>query len=291
MKNILVPTDFSDCATYAADLGIAFSEFFDATLHLLACIDIPLNWEELSAEEKEKMPEATQRFKNANVLLEEWRKKAKSRGVDLQIHIEGGGLLGNIVREVAENQVDFVVIGSHGASGKQEYFIGSNTQKVIRRLHVPIFVIKQPIEEYSFKNVIFASNFDAKDKEPFQHFLKFIEWFTPETIHLLAVNTGGWFNQPTLLMKEAMKDFKELCGDQPCKTHFYRDLSVDVGVRHFAEEIHADLIVISNHHRRPLKRIFSGSNVEALVNHCDIPVLSIDYFEKSEESSKEKLTF
>ncbi|MFK7773126.1 MAG: universal stress protein [Saprospiraceae bacterium] len=277
MKNILVPTDFSAYAEYAIDLGFAFAEFFDATLHLFACIDLPNDWEELSIEEKNRLPEKQQDFENANVLLEEWGERANREGIKLKMIISGGQFIKELQNQVTENKIDFVIMGSHGISGKQEYFIGSNTQKAIRKLHVPIFVVKNPLKQYAFKNVVFASNFDANEKEPFLKFLNFIKWFTPETIHLLSINTSGWFSQPSLLMKEAMKDFKDLCEGYNCQTHFYRDLSVDVGVRHFAEEVDADLIVVSNQNRRPLKRIFSGSNVEALVNHCEMPVLSLDF--------------
>ncbi len=283
MKNILVPTDFSACAGYAVDLGFAFAEFFDATLHLFACIDLPENWNELSAEEKNKLPEKKQLLENVNVLLDEFRDRADREGIKLKTIITGGKFLKELQNQVAENRADFVIMGSHGASGKQEYFIGSNTQKAIRRLHVPVFVIKNPLKEYAFKSVVFASNFDAVEKEPFLKFLKFIKWFSPKTIHLLSINTSGWFGQPSLLMNEAMKDFKELCEGYNCKTHFYRDLSVDVGIRHFAEEVEADLIAVSNQNRNVLKRIFAGSNVEALVNHCEVPVLSLDFTEVPEE--------
>ena len=277
MKNILVPTDFSACAGYAIDLGFAFAEFFDATLYLFACIDLPDDWDELSATEKDKLPEKKQLFGNVNVLLKEWEERANRDRIKLKTIVSGGKFLIELEDQVIENKVDFVIMGSHGISGKQEYFIGSNTQKAIRKLHVPIFVVKNPLKRYAFKNVVFASNFDLKEKEPFLKFLDFIKWFKPETIHLLSINTSGWFGQPSLLMNEAMKDFKKLGKGYNCKTHFYRDLSVDVGVRHFSEEVEADLIVVSNQNRRSLKRIFSGSNVEALVNHCDMPVLSLDF--------------
>ena len=290
MKKILVPTDFSDCAAHATELGFAFAEFFDADLYLFASIDIPTNWFELSAEEQDQLSSTKQLVKNTNTLLKEWKDRAARDGIRLHMILTGEKLLKGLQNEVEKNNIDFIVMGSHGASGKDEYFIGSNTQKAVRKLHVPIFIVKNKLKEYAFRNVIFASNFDAKEKEPFQHFLDFIKWFTPEKIHLLAINTTGWFGQPSLLMHEAMKDFKAMCGDRPCETHFYRDMSVDVGIRHFAEEIDADLIVISNHNRRPLKRIFSGSNVEALVNHTEVPILSIDYKEEKVKKPKEKMT-
>lgn len=279
MKNILVPTDFSSCANSAVELGFAFTEFFDATLYLFTCIDLPEDWEELSEQEKDQLPEKKQLLENTNILLQRWKKRASRNNIKLKVIITGGVFLKTLETQISRHEIDFVVMGSHGTSGKNEYFIGSNTQKAIRKLHVPVFVIKKPLERYAFKNVVFASSFNENEKEPFLNFLNFIKWFTPETIHLLSINTSGWFSQPTLLVKEAMKDFKVLCKDFNCKTHFYKDLSVDVGIRHFAQEVNADLIVVSNQNRRPLKRMLSGSNVEALVNHCELPVLSLDFSE------------
>ncbi len=280
MKNILVPTDFSACATHAMDLGFAFAEFYDAKLHFYNCIDLPNGWDEMTEEQKNEFPDSQQLIKNVNVMFESWKSRAKRDGIRLEIVISSGNFIKELERKVIEKKADFVVMGSHGTSGKNEYFIGSNTQKAVRKLHVPVFVIKNPLKEYAFKNVVFASNFDADEKVAFLKFLDFIKWFTPETIHLLAINVSDWFKQPSFLMREAMKDFKALCPDFNCKSHFYRDFSVDAGIRHFAEDIDADLIVISNHKRHPLKRLFSGSSVEALVNHCDTPILSIDFEEE-----------
>ncbi|MFK8006308.1 MAG: universal stress protein [Saprospiraceae bacterium] len=284
MKNILVPTDFSACANNAIELGFAFAEFFDAKLYLFSCVDIPENWENLSKTEQDLKPESQAIFNNAKVLLQKWVKKAERGGVDLVTIISGGNFLKELKKQVAETQTDFVVMGSHGASGKQEYFIGSNTQKAVRRLHIPVFVLKNPLKEYAFKKVVFASNFDVNEQKTFLRFLNFIKWFSPEKIHLLSINTAGWFIQPSLLMREAMEDFKKLAKDFECETHFYRDFSVDTGIRHFVEEIEADLVVISNQNRSPLRRIFQGSNVEALVNHCPIPVLSLDFQKVLEEA-------
>lgn len=284
MKNILVPTDFSACATNAMELGFAFANFFKAKLHFLSVFHIPENWEKVTEEEKNKFLEQQQEIENGKVLLQEWEKRAKKEGIHLVTKILDGQLLEQLKKYAAETQADFVVMGSQGASGKQEYFIGSNTQRAIRKLNLPIFVIKHPLKEYAFRNVVFASGFDANEKETFLKFLDFIKWFTPKKIHLLAINTSGWYSQPSLLMKEAMNDFKILCKGYDCKTHFYRGNSVDSGIRNFTQEIEADLIVVSNHHRSPLKRIFQGSNIEALVNHSRIPVLSMDFKEEVVES-------
>lgn len=284
MKNILVPTDFSACASYAAEAALLFAEKFDAKIYFFTCLNIPTNWLNYSEEKRNTYPQAQQLVANAHQLLDKYREKAAAKGVETETIITGGELIKTLEYQVAKTRADFVIMGSHGASGKQEFFIGSNAQKAIRKLHVPLFIIKDPLEKLDFKEVIYTSSFDMKDKMSFLRFVDFIKQFQPEKIHLLAINTFGWFSQPTIIIKKAMEDFKELAKGFICETHFHRDFSVDAGVRNFANEIGANLIVISNHHRNPIKRIFQGSNVEALVNHADLPVMTID-FQASQETS------
>jgi nucleotide-binding universal stress UspA family protein len=265
MKNILVPTDFSACAknaTYAA-LDLAMSHH--ATLHLITVLN----------NDGTNASEAAQQKHNAEILMMEWKEIAAEKRVNIKTEYASGNLIECIRQYIQEHHIDFVVMGSHGVSGKQEYFIGSNAQKVIRAIHSPVLIIKKKLASIRIHKVVFASNFNTTDKEPFQYLLNFVAPFHPE-IHLLQINTSGWFNEPYPLVKEAMDDFKAMCGQLDCKVHFHRDWTIDAGIRHLSEGIGADLVAISNQQRHPLKRIFTGSNVEALVNHSDIPVLSID---------------
>lgn len=276
MENILIPTDFSATASNAVRAGFDLAVQFGANLHLYSCIDIPESWPHLSEIEKTQEEEYLQCIHNTEQLFKEWETMASSLGLTLSTSWSGGKFIRRIQEVVDKNAIDFIVMGSHGASGKKAFFIGSNTQYIVRIIHCPVLVIKEDIENYQVDKVIFASNFDEKEKRAFQYFLDFTAPLQAE-IHLVSVNTAGWFGQPSYLIKEAMKDFAALCGDRPCKIHFVRDSSIDFGIRYFANKIGADLIGISNQQRHPLKRMLSGSNVEILINHAKIPVLSIDF--------------
>jgi len=157
--------------------------------------------------------------------------------------------------------------------------MGTNTQKVVRSIHVPVLIIKERIKEYKFKNVVYASDFKQEEKASFQAFLNIIKYFKPDVIHLLSINTIGWMLPPYSEMEDRMEAFKKMCGDAKCKTHFYNNKNLEDGIRNFSEVIEADLVVVSNHFRDPVRRIFSGSNVEGLVNHSSLPVLTIDFEE------------
>lgn len=276
MKNILVPTDFSACAAFATEAAFELAAIHQATIHLYNKVDIPEKWINWSNEEKEANPEALHKVKNAIILLDSWKQKAIEKGISINTFYSGGNLLKNIQHYVAEKDIDFIVMGSHGAGGKNDYLIGSNTQKVVRLVHCPVLVIKNKPSESPIRKVVFASEFNQEEKKAFHYLLDLVRPLQPE-IHLVQINTSSWFGQPYVLVKSVMEDFKQMCGDLKCFTHFYKDWSVDAGVRHFSEEIDADLIVLSNQLRHPIKRLFRGSNVEALVNHADLPVLSIDF--------------
>ena len=279
MKNILVPTDFSHNAKIAFEAGLALAEMHNAKLHLYTLLDLPDDWKNLSIYEQEKFPEALQTIHNAELLFKEWEKIAASKNVDILSLWSSGNLKEEIDRFRKLYDVDFIVMGSHGASGKNEFFIGSNTQKIVRTVHCPVLIIKEELKNYRFKKVVFASNFDEKEKIAFQYFLDFVKGFDPE-IHLVQINTTSFFSEPYYLVKEAMKDFVTMSAPLKTHSHFYRDFNVDSGIRHLTNEIGAELIAVSNQTRRPLKRMLIGSNVEALVNHANVPVLSIDFPKK-----------
>jgi len=261
MKNqILVPTDFSQFAECAADAAIQIAKRFDAVVHFL---NITFLDEDLNVEIREAMKEVKSEYAEL--------------GIEMTTAFKSGTLV-NVVKDyVKENSIDLIIMGSHGASGFNEMMIGSNTQKVVRNVHCPLLVVKKPIEKVDFQNIVFASDFSLNEKETFGRFLEFIKMFSNPQIHLVAINTSSFFNQPQFMLRDAMKEFKTLVGEIPCTSHIESHFNVEAGVKHFATSIDADLIVISNHDRSKLKRLFAGSTVEALINHSETPVLSLDF--------------
>lgn len=278
IKSILIPTDFSACAEDALDAGMQLAEKFRAKVHLYTNLELPWNWETMTETERSNHKEAVQLVKNADIFFKDIRKRYWE--INIETHYSGGSLVESIKDLVAALGIDFIVMGSHGKSGKNEYFIGSNTQRVVRLVHCPVLVVKDKLEKVSFDKVVYASAFFRSEKEAFLKFKGFIKHFIPE-LHLVAVQTSSLFDPPYVVQKEALEDFQKLAAPLKCETHIYRDFSVDKGVRSFAEDIGADLVVISNHQRSPMKRMIVGSNVEALVNHSNLPVLTIDYPEES----------
>lgn len=266
MKNLLVPTDFSACAADALAAAVSLAKQQNSTIHLLHVLD--------GGFADANTREQTQLVENASLLLN----KLVNAYPDANIlpRWDAGSLPSVLAKHAQELRCDLIVMGSYGISGRSDLFIGSNTQRTLRAVHYPVLVIKNALTEARFAKVVYASDFQPSDLKPFQFFVDWISPFKP-TLHLVQVHTSSLLSAPYVVTKAAMEEFRSHVGELESKTHVYRDLSVEQGVRAIAREIGADLIALSNHERSPIRRMLIGSNVEALVNHADVPVLSIDY--------------
>ena len=261
-NQILVPTDFSDCANYAAEIAIKLAQQSNATVHFLTIYDLLPN-QELERKKQFALTQIETKYAN--------------KGVGIKTAYIKGKFIQTINDYLEANNIGLLVMGSHGASGLNEIMIGSNTQKVVRNINFPILVIKENLENVDFKNIVFASDFSLKEKNIFERFLEFIKQFPEPHIHLVAVNTSSFFNQPEFLLRDALKEFKEMAGEIPCTTNIQYNFNVENGIEYFSETIDADLIVVSNYQKSMLRKLFVGSTVEALVNHSKTPILSLDF--------------
>ena len=126
--------------------------------------------------------------------------------------ISAGGHYGQYMdmEVTAKNDIDLIVMGSQGASGLQEMFIGSNTEKVVRRSKIPVLVIKKEVDDFVVDNIIFASDFNKESKSTFHRVVHFAELFNAK-VHLLYINTIHNFNTTKNIEERIagfMKDLK-----------------------------------------------------------------------------------
>ena len=163
-------------------------------------------------------------------------------------------------------------MGSHGASGFKEMFIGSNAEKVVRNSEIPVLIIKKEAGDFEVKKFVFASDFADEIKKPFAKVVEFANKFDAE-LHLVMINTPSSF-KPTHIANEIMSSFIAGFNINKLATHIYNDVNVESGVLNFTNSIDADLIGMSTHGRKGLAHFFNGSISEDLVNHAVKPVVT-----------------
>jgi len=277
MIKILLPVDFSKTSSFAVDACIKFASRFNGEVDVLHCIDkkaLVDNYLESNEASDFYMDQITN---VVNQKLEKISAEFEALNIKCTSINKEGVFLKHLADLHKENNYDFIIMGSHGQSGFKEWALGSNAQKIVRKIPTNVLVIKNEVGELDFSQAVFVTGLDLKDQEPFKKFLNIISKLKVDLLNIMAVDTALYFTQPSFIMREALQDFKEIADGFNVKTHFYSDYSIEAGVRHFVEEKGVSLIGISNHAKNPIQRIFTGSNVEAIVGQSDVPVLTINY--------------
>lgn len=269
MKKILVPTDFSEQAGYAAEVAASIARKTDAELHLLHIIDIP-NYSDNPR--FPVVPESGVLAKQAKERMEEITGAPYFKGLTLIETIEFDSTYQRIIEKVKEDEIDLVVIGSHGTSGIERFLIGSTTEKVIQFSPCLVLTIRERIENFDIKSIVFASNFFGEVSEGFNKVQEFADIYNAK-IHLLKVNTRHHFTT-TRYNQHAIEGFIKECNAKNYTINIYDDDSEEDGILHFAEDIGADMIALATHGRSGLSHLINGSIAETLSEQSPRPLLT-----------------
>lgn len=273
IKNILVPTDFSDSANLALNAAVKLAKKISAQIFLYHRVHLHPSWNIWTEEEKACHPNLQAREKEVMDKFTEILDTYRHAGIRINSLFSSGDLFDRAEQLVATYDIDIVVMGSEGAVGIKEWLYGSNAQKVSKRVEVPCMIIKHELPDLSLKKVVFASEFGEDAKKPFTQLVDFLQIFG-STIHLLYIaSIKDFVVQEETLAR--MREFEKLCWKLPCQIHGQADQSVELGVQYFIQEIQADLLCVVNHQKGPFEKIIAGSVSEKLINHVEGPVLSL----------------
>lgn len=271
MKRILVPTDFSEHAEYATKVAAQIAKKNNAEIFLLNLLDLPSHMND-AVSSGVNIPEVMLFLKKTNERLEGLKSEPYLAGITVTAEARLERAFEGIVTYSKQHNVDLIVMGSHGASGFQEMFIGSNTEKVVRASDIPVLVIKNEIATFKAENFVFASDFSSEIKKPFQKLVDFANLFGAN-LNLVMINTPNSF-KTTITAENIMKDFIKSFSVNNYSLNIYNDANIEKGIINYSNSVDADLIGMCTHGRTGLAHFFNGSISEDIVNHAIRPVIT-----------------
>lgn len=270
MKKILVPTDFSPQAENALKVAAQLARKNNSEIFILHTLELPLHL--ANSADSNSLPEPIYFIKLAEKNFKEILDQPYLDGIEIH-EAYGHNEIYNDIREIVKmNDIDLVIMGSHGISGFKEMFIGSNTEKVVRTSEIPVLVIKNEHDEFNVNDFVFATDFSEDSKGPLRNALNFAK-DVEANLHLLYVNTPSGF----ITTSEVKSKIKSLLGEMEEENYtinIYNDNTVEKGILNFAKDSNAHLIGMSTHGRKGLSHFFNGSISEDLVNHANMPVIT-----------------
>ena len=271
MKNILVPCDFSKPAISAFRFALDVARKSKGVIHLLNVIELPAIHDPIIMPvisfEKEFLKELKEK---TNKEFDKIITRYTPGSVTVKTEVVFGSPFRMIQDFIRKKRIDIVIMGSHGATGVREYFIGSNAEKVVRNSTVPVLVMKDYYKG-AMRDIVFPNTLETEKQGKLIERVKELQSFFRATVHILYVNTPTNFTADNITL-ERLREFAKQFGFKNYTLNVYNYPFEETGIIQFAKGIKGDLIAMGTHGRKGLAHFLNGSLAEDVVNHANCPI-------------------
>ena len=280
MKNILVPTDFSDLSLNAKNLANIIAKHTGAILHFIKVIqtssDIALNHDgDLLDSCATDQTFLIEQKKEALAAMEDFTKDITQHKIT---KIGFGHVQQYITQYQQANNIDLVVMATHGVSGLKEFISGSVTEHVTLKSPVPVLSLKCDRSNIDFSDLMITGEFQALYSKDIE-IIKMMQNVFKSKLHLLAVNTQKNYLTTSEWLKK-MNVFTELHELNNPEYHIHNDKTLEDGIVNFCNNYDAthtldlDIIAVQKNKKSDLGYLLTGCTATRLINHIYRPLIT-----------------
>jgi nucleotide-binding universal stress UspA family protein len=275
MRKVLLPTDFSEGAANALQFltqQFRYEPLEITLLHTyhLQIVDPFTHQEMISMQEKELRTWAEEKLENI---------KQKILHELPGSHVNCVTRLGLAVDEILnfseENDIDFIIMGTLGASGLSEILIGSNTAKVIEFSRCPVLAVPLHFRSYRLPTeklkVTYACDFTDLDLYSFLQLNKFLSLCNGKLCLMHVVKSKDEINSDFV---QEIIDFLSLSFDA-LEFELIEASDVLKGIKEFTEKNPQNILATTTHKRTFLDKLYSKSITTSIAFHNQTPLLAL----------------
>ena len=274
MKRILFPTDFSEAATNAFVHALEFANSIDGELVLLHTFDLPVFDNQYFPENYMIIYESVElsqfeMFKDELPKLHAIAQKHNLGAIKMTHRLMDGGLLHNIEKTIQEDRIDYIVMGTEGASGWSKLFLGTHTTDVISDVSIPVLSIPVKSHYKSVKNIAFTTRYRPKDKAALREVLEIAKKMKAK-VKLVYVKTSY-----SDVKKETMKEWEAEFADEPVEFSVIYSDEVKESIMDFILFKQISILTMLTYKRNFFENLFHHSLTQDYAAQFDIPILAI----------------
>jgi nucleotide-binding universal stress UspA family protein len=276
IKKILVPIDFSETSERVMYEATALAKSLKADTHLIHVIETDGLYSSFDERIKTNYPAYEDIDVAVKERMEEIRLEMKKElGITPEIFISKGDIDTEIIAYSKKENIDLIVMGTHGVSGYKEIFIGSNAQRVVTLSGIPVLTMQKKISKDGFKNILLPID-DSDHSREKVNIAMVIAQLHGANIHLIGL-PDSQDEEELRELKIKLKSVEEILNEDklPFETNIVHGDNLSETAMKYAAKFHCDLIVINTGHESKITGHFLGAFAQQIVNHSKIPVLSV----------------
>lgn len=149
IKKVLVPIDFSDYSKSALKYAVNISKLFNAEIILIYVVEPVIYPLDFSMGQIAMPSFSTEWDVRAKEELDKLAKKEINSSV--KTIIKTGKPFLEIIETAKEEDIDLIIIATHGHTGVEHIIFGSTAEKVVRKAPCPVLTLREPIKGYNHK--------------------------------------------------------------------------------------------------------------------------------------------
>lgn len=274
IRQILVPTDFSETAYYAFEYALQVTEMLDAKLILLHVYqNVPVGRSYMPTDFVEALK--GQRLKRANELLQKYLAEAQRKwknNVWASSFLRSGHEASEIVEAASDQQVDLIIMGTRGGDSPFERTIGSVTGEVIRRAHCPVLAVPAGVAFKPIKKVMYALGMESNDPIFIEQVFSLTKTLGAGLICTnIQEDEASWqeVDLPYVKVLEELEKYDKL------DLSIYQNEDVIKGLKAFIRKNNIDIVAMKTHQNPISSSHRSKSLTRKMLMETKIPLLAI----------------
>jgi nucleotide-binding universal stress UspA family protein len=270
--NILVLTDFSKNAKNALEFALEFALISKSTISVLNCFDLPHTKSSIVTSIIDVLKADSE--KGLKTIEDYVKTSDRFKGISLNLYSNIGDMETIVPQVASEVKADLLLMGTKGVSAFEEFFIGSNTTRMIKSASIPVLAIPESYDYQKFDAITFASDLEPIENKHCIKVLKKMGLVLNKKVNILHILQ----NEETEInsVKRAVLD-KMKADLQPVESNsvFVKKEKVSDGLTTYLLNSGGGFLAMIARKHSFFERLFQGSNTEMLAYRTSVPLLSI----------------
>ncbi|MEN8185867.1 MAG: universal stress protein [Bacteroidota bacterium] len=273
MKNILLPTDFSNNSFNAIKYAVDLFKNKDCTFHLLNVYKVPyLTNEELMDNDAQQLARIEKElYESSQKGLDEIVKKVNTESNhNFKVFSDYNFLTNSVKQILKREEIDLIVMGTKGATGAKEIFMGSNTGDVLMKTDCSLLAVPEDSKYKAPSEITFVTDFRIHYKEELETLINLAKE-NHSSIRILHLLNEGKLDEEQIHNKKVLI---KLLDKIDHTFHTLTNTDFETAVNCFTQSRgNIDMITIIAKHYNIFQRLFFKPKVEDLSFHTKIPLL------------------
>lgn len=272
--HILIPTDYSETADHALDVGITLAKRSNAQVHVQHIEGIPPDWVDMVEKDEGTMfTMIKEQLAETKAELTDRVTLAQDQGVSAEGFMEYNKNYRAILDHADDNKTDLIIMGAHGRSGIKSLLIGSYTVRVLHHTKTPVLVTKKTDLPNALDKMVFVSDFSLENADMLLKAFMTAQELKMK-LSLLYINTPTTFKESHEIKQRLDRYLESIPNGKVAQVDVINAYKFETGLFKYCEQNKIDIVSMPIY-KRNSSWVALGGTIQDIIKDTDIPVLGI----------------